>query len=145
MAEVSEAAPALRWKHHPFRERPTTSVLVVAGMIFSWWLGWHLVGEYGFLLALFATVAALGPYLFPTVYVLDSSGARSSTLWQMRRFDWEEFSGYDIYGDAVQLVLDPHSLRNRVQKGLLLPIAGVDRERLLSTVEHYLPTEQPTT
>jgi hypothetical protein len=138
---LGEPQPTLTWRHHPFVERPRTSALVTAGLLASWWLGWHLLGPFGLVLAVFATVSPLGPYLFPTEYRVGPEGPSARSLWQTRRFRWDEFVGYDVYADAVQLVLDPHSLRNRVQKGLLLPLGGVGRERLLPVLEHYLPTQ----
>ena len=136
-------APSLLWRTHPFVQRPRTSVLVCAGMAASWWLGWHLLGAFGLLLAIFATVLPLGPYLFPTEYSVGPDGAAERRFWQVRRFTWDELGGYDLYRDAVQLVLDSRSLRSRVQKGILLPLAGTDRERLLEVIERYLPTADP--
>ena len=133
--------PALTWQSHPYRERPRTSAVVTLAVLASWWLGWHLVGWFGFALAVVLTLSALGPYIFPTVYRVDSSGASARTLWQTRRFAWGELGGYDVYPDAIQLVLDSASLRARVQKGLLLPVANCDATTLRALIEHYLPTE----
>ncbi len=133
--------PAMTWTNHPYRERPTTSAIVTLAVVGSWWLGWHLVGWFGFGLAVVLTLSALGPYLFPSFYRVDSSGASARTLWQTRHVTWDELGGYDVYPDAIQLVLDSASLRARVQKGLLLPTANCDAASLRALVEHYLPTE----
>jgi hypothetical protein len=138
---ASEPPPSIAWREHPFVQKPRTSVLVCAGMLVSWWFGWHLLGSGGLLLALLGTLLPLGPYLFPTDYTVGPAGAAERRFWQARRFTWDELEGYDVYRDAVQLVLDPLSVRNRVQKGILLPLRGTDRERLIAVIEHYLPTE----
>jgi hypothetical protein len=139
----AEPPPRLTWRDHPFARRPRASVLVCAAMALSWWLGWRLLGAAGVVLAAFGTILPLGPYLLPTEYTLGPDGAAERRLWQWRRFRWDELVGYDVYRDAVHLVLDPRSLSNRVQKGLLLPLAGTDRDRLLAVIEHYLPAETP--
>lgn len=138
---AAEAPPTLTWRNHPFVERPWASALVCLAVLVSCWLGWHLLGAAGVGLVLVFILLSLGPYIFPTTYTLGPEGAAERRVWQTRTFRWDDFEGYDVYRDAVQLVLDPHPLRNRVQKGLLLPLSGADRDQLLAVVEHYLPTE----
>ncbi len=140
---AADPPPSLAWREHPFMQRPRTSVVVCAGLAVSWWLGWHLLGGGGLLLAMAGTVLPLGPYLFPTDYTVGPEGAAERRFWQVRRFAWDELDGYDLYRDAVHLVLSGGTLRNRVQKGIVLPLAGTDRERLLAVIDHYLPTAEP--